>query len=315
MGIHDFTFYDLVNRNAGTFGDKIAWNEADDQRVLTFAGYKQETERLAKGFQLLGIIKGDRIGILGKNSLEYFLLYGAAAAIGAICLPINWRLSGAEVSFNLNDGTPKTLFADQEFQDLIENEKKRLPSIRSWFNLKADAGRFTSFKSLMDNTGDFEPVDVFTDDGFVIIHTAAVAGSPRGVLLRHGNVLCAHIHLNYCFGLSQKDVHLNLLPLFHVGGLFMATNAFHAGALNVNMSKFDAETAASLIDEKKVTVFFDFPPILSSIIEAPEKTGRDIRSVRAILGLGVPETISKYKSITGGTFYSIYGQPENSCLA
>jgi long-chain acyl-CoA synthetase len=167
----------------------------------------------------------------------------------------------------------------------------------------------------MDNPGNFEPVDVFTDDGFVIIHTAAVAGRPRGALLSHGNVLCVNIHLNYCFGLSQKDVHLSLLPLFHVGGLFMATSAFHAGALNVNMSKFDAETAASLIDEKKATVFFDFPPILSSIIEAAEKTGRDIRSVRAILGLGVPETIAKYQSITGGTFYSMYGQTETSCLA
>jgi len=91
----------------------------------------------------------------------------------------------------------------------------------------------------MDNAGKFEFVDVATDDGWVIIHTAAVAGRPRGALLTHGNLISANISLNLLFNLSAEDVHLNLLPLFHVAGLFMATGSFHAGALNVNMDKFD----------------------------------------------------------------------------
>ena len=68
--------------------------------------------------------------------------------------------------------------------------------------------------------------------------------------------------------LSTKDVHLNILPLFHVGGLFMATGAFHGGTLNVNMSKFDAAQAVNLIEEKKISMMFDFSPILGSILEA-----------------------------------------------
>ena len=99
----------------------------------------------------------------------------------------------------------------------------------------------SDFQALLDQAMKFEPVDVSTDDGFVIIHTAAVAGRPRGALLSHGNVLCANMHFDLSFASDPQDVHLNLLPLFHVGGLFMATAAFHAGALNVNMSKFDAE--------------------------------------------------------------------------
>jgi long-chain acyl-CoA synthetase len=315
MGLHDFTFYDLINRNGVAFADRTAWIEADDQRSLTFVQYKDCIEHLATGLQHLGISKGDRIGILGKNSLEYFLLYGSAAAIGAICLPVNWRLSGPEVAFNLSDGSPKIIFVDEEYQDLIDKEKDTLSSAFAWFNLKNDLGRFSSFQSLMKNNGDFSPTEVSTHDGFVIIHTAAVTGKPRGALLSHGNVLCANLHLIHAFGLSQNDVHLNLLPLFHVGGLFMATNTFHAGAMNVNMSKFDPEKAVTLIQEKQVTLFFDFPPILSSIIDASEKTGKSIRSVRAILGLGVPDTISKYQNITGGTFYAMYGQTETSCLA
>jgi acyl-CoA synthetase (AMP-forming)/AMP-acid ligase II len=264
--------------------------------------------------QRSGIKKGDRIGVLGKNSLEYFLLYGAAAALGAIILPINWRLSADEINFNLNDGSPAVLFVDAEFQERVHGIKDNLLSVKYYYTLKPGGGTFMEFDSLMINHGDVEAVDVSNDDGFVIIHTAAVAGRPRGALLSHGNFLCAGLHLNYCFNLTPQDVHLNLLPMFHVGGLFMATNSFQAGALNVNMSKFDAEKAVELIQEKKVSLFFDFSPILASILEAHEQTGKDIKSLRAVMGLDTPETIEKYQKATGGIFYSIYGQTETTGL-
>ncbi|MBW2681061.1 MAG: AMP-binding protein [Deltaproteobacteria bacterium] len=314
MGLYDFTFYDLIHRNAISFNDAEAWFEADDNRSVTFSRFKHMVDRLASGLQRSGIKKGDRIGVLGKNSLEYFLLYGAAAALGAIILPINWRLSAGEIIFNLNDCAPAALFVDTEFQELVNGIKDKLPSVKKYYTLKPGDGNFIDFDSLMNNRGDFEAEDVSNDDGFVIIHTAAVAGRPRGALLSHGNFLCAGLHLNYCFNLTSQDVHLNLLPLFHVGGFFMATNSFQAGALNVNMSKFDAQKAVELIQEKKVSLFFDFSPILASILEAHEQTGKDIKSVRAVMGLDTPETIEKYQKVTGGTFYSIYGQTETTGL-
>jgi acyl-CoA synthetase (AMP-forming)/AMP-acid ligase II len=315
MGLYDFTFYDLINRNAVCFENRSAWFEVDDGRTLTFGQFKETVDRFACGLQNSGIKKGDRIGVLGKNSLEYFLLYSAAAALGAIMLPINWRLSADEVVFNLNDCEPKALFVDEEYQELIEGAKEKLTSVKNYYNLRIKGGRFLDIAPLLDNFGNVEAVDVSTDDGFVIIHTAAVAGRPRGALLSHGNVLCANMHLNYCFNLSPKDVHLNLLPLFHVGGLFMATNSFHAGVLNINMSKFDAQKAVELIEEERVTLLFDFPPILSSILKASEETGRDIHTLKSVIGLGTLEDIEKYQKITGGIFYCMYGQTETSCLA
>jgi acyl-CoA synthetase (AMP-forming)/AMP-acid ligase II len=315
MGLYDFTFYDLINRNAVCFENRPAWFEVDDGRTLTFGQFKETVDRFACGLQKSGIKKGDRIGALGKNSLEYFLLYSAAAALGAIVLPINWRLSADEIIFNLNDCEPKAIFVDQEYQELIEGAKQKLISVKNYYNLQIKGGRFFDIAPLLDNFGDVEPADVSTDDGFVIIHTAAVAGRPRGALLSHGNVLCANMHLNYCFNLSPKDVHLNLLPLFHVGGLFMATNSFHAGVVNINMSKFDAKTAVELIEEERVTLLFDFPPILSSILKASEETKRDINTLKSVIGLGIPEDIEKYQKMTSGTFYCMYGQTETSCLA
>lgn len=315
MGLHDFTVYDMISRNASAFGRLPAWHELDDGRTLSFAEIKTEVDRLAAGLRGIGLNKGDRIGVLGKNSLEFFLLYGAAAGLGLIVLPINWRLSAEEARFNLNDCTPRVLFVDLEFQGRIDGVKSGLPSVERFFNLKDREGNYEDFNELVGDGKGFHPEEASTDDGFVIIHTAAVAGRPRGALLSHGNVLWADMHFDYFCGLGPSDVHLNLLPLFHVGGLFMATSSFHAGAMNVNMSRFDAARAVELIEEKKVSFMFDFSPILSSILDEKEKSGKDISSLRAVVGLETPETISRYQEMTGGTFFIMYGQTETSCLA
>ena len=291
MGLYDLTFYDLIQRNANNFGRQPAWFEADDQRTLTFSAVKEQVDRLACGLQQLGLRKGDRICAVGKNSLEFFLLYGGAAALG------------------------KILFVDSDFEELAQERKDKLPSVEHYFNLKPNGGDFAEFATLMDNTGEFDAEDVASDDGLVIIHTAAVAGRPRGALLTHGNVVSANISLSLLFNWSDEDVHLNLLPLFHVAGLFMATGSFHAGVLNVNMGKFDAARAVELIAEKKVTVLYDFSPILSSILDAHEKSDKDITSLKTVKGIENPETIERYQKVTGGTFYSVYGQTETSAIA
>ncbi|MBN1103768.1 MAG: AMP-binding protein, partial [Deltaproteobacteria bacterium] len=315
MGLHDFTFYDLISRNSLSFGNKAAWQEVEDGRTITFAEYKKQVDRLARGLQEYGIQKGDRVGIVAKNSFEYFLVFGAAAALGAIALPVNWRLSAEEVCFILNDGAPRIVFADEEYQELGEALKDKLPSVESYFSLGTGSAGFTGLDSLMANRGDFNPVEVSTSDGFVIIYTAAVAGRPRGALLSHGNVLCADMHFAYQMGLTHKDVHLHFLPFFHVGGLFMATSGFHVGALNMNMRRFDAEQAVPMIQKERVSYMMVFSPILSSILEVQEKKGGDLGSLRAVTGIDTPETIEKYQKLTAGNFYSLYGQTETSCLA
>jgi long-chain acyl-CoA synthetase len=251
---------------------------------------------------------------VGKNSTEFFLLYGATAALGAILVPINWRLSAEEVAFNLQDVAPAILFVDQAYQDLVEEIRPRLTSVTQCYNLKEDKGGCRTYQALMNHGAFTSPATVEADTGFVIIHTAAVAGRPRGALLSHANLLCASMQFQYYFNLDPADVHLNLLPLFHVGGLFTAVSAFHAGALNVNMSKFDADRALDLITTHKVSFFFDFTPILGSILDVHKQKGGDIGSLRHVVGLDTPETIEAYQAATGGRFFAMFGQTETSCL-
>lgn len=314
MGLYDFTFYDLINRNAVLFSEKTAWDEAADDRRRSFAQYKQQVDRLAGGLQGLDIGRGARIAVIGKNSWQYFLLYGAAAAVGAIVLPLNWRLSADEICFNINDGGPMALFADPEFVPLIDGLRKKLASVKSYFNLLPGQGGFAAYEDLMKSGHDLRAADIAGNDPLVIIHTAAVAGRPRGAVLSHTNMMLACLHLNLGLHLSSTDVHLNLLPLFHVGGLFMAAASFHAGALNVNMRKFDAAAALDLIAGRQVSVMFDFAPILSSILDEQSKSGTNIHCLRKVVGIDAAETIERYQRVSGGAFYCMYGQTETSAL-
>lgn len=314
MALTDFTYYRIICRNSCLFRRKVAWHEVENGRSVSFQELREMTESLAAGLRQKGIGRGDRIGVLGKNSLEFFLLYGAAAALGAVMLPINWRLSASEVCFNLNDGKAKIVFADQEFEKTIDAIKADLPSVEHYHSLSGQDAALPAFSELLVEAIDFQPEDIPADSDFVIIHTAAVAGRPRGAMLSHANIVYSSLEFIRAMSLHEGDVHLNVLPLFHVGGLFMAISCFHAGATCLNMAKFDAPVAARLISEKKATVMFDFAPILGTLLEQGEQGLADISSLQKVIGLDSPETIVKYQEMTGGTFFSFFGQTETSCL-
>jgi long-chain acyl-CoA synthetase len=313
MGLQDFTIYDVINRNAMCFRHHPAWFEASDGRSLSFGELKNTVDCLSTGLQLVGLKKGDRIGVLGKNSLEYFVLIGAASALGAIVLALNWRLSSDEIEYNIKDCEPRVLFADQEFQGMVEEMEGKFSFLEKYYNLRADKGCFSAFASLLDSSGDFTPTDEVTiDDGLLIIHTAAVTGRPKGVVLTNGNLVFNVINLSQSLSLTPEDVHLNVAPLFHVGGIQFAWMAFQVGCLNINVDKFDAEQTLQVIEDKKVSFLLEFPPMLASLLDEQEKTGADISSLKTLIGVERgTESVERYqKKVTGGKFYPIYGQTE-----
>ena len=108
MGLNDYTIYDFICRNAKLFGnrDSIVFNDIR----LTHQEYKDRCDRLAAGLTRAGIQKGDRLGVIAHNCDEFMILYGAAAKIGAIVLPVNWRFQPDEVEYVLNDCTPRFVF-------------------------------------------------------------------------------------------------------------------------------------------------------------------------------------------------------------
>ncbi len=313
--LHSMTLFDIVKRNSALFPDKIAWTEASHDKSVTFSQIEKKAMALAAGLTNLGVKKQDRIAILGKNSLEYFIVYLAASAIGAIVLPLNWRLSSDEIVLNINDCTPIAIFADSEYEKMLIANSKALTSIKNYICLEPCKSTFKDFDSLLITKDDFQPVAATPDDSLVIMHTAAVAGKPRGAIVSHGNIVSGSIHFIHNLNIGIHDIHMSILPLFHAAGLFITFSAFYAGAETVNMQSFDADEAAAIIEKKKVSYFFDFTPILSAIMDAASKSNCSLASLTRLAGIETPEIIEKYQSLTGGVFHVLYGQTETSAIA
>jgi long-chain acyl-CoA synthetase len=314
MSLYHLTLYDIICRNARLYPDRAAWREAETGEALTFSAYKAAVDRTAAGLLSIGFQKGDRLGVIGKNTLAYVVLYGAAAALGGILVGINWRLAADEMAYNLNDVQPRFVFADNDDPSLMASVKSKLADTVQWFNLQAHAGAFANLPDAPVPTENFPPRRVTWDDGWVIIHTAAVSGRPRGALLSHGNLLCANVQLMHQVAITPDDVLLNPLPLFHIAGLGMSFCCFHAGALTILMPKFDAAQAVTQIAKHNVRLLFAFAPMMQQLLGQVEQSGTGIPSLRAVLGIDRPDIIERYQQLTGGSFYALFGQTETAMV-
>ena len=311
MALGDFTLGDVYRRNAQLFPDRLAF--IFEGKRVTHSEYLQRIQRLAAGLAQLGVGRGDRVGILSQNSLEMVDLIGAVAWLGAILLPVNFRLSPDEIAFVLADGAPVVVIAGDGYQDAIAGLKQSLPSVRHFAGVGGAHPSLTPFSDL-SSTETVPDIAVSGDDGFVIIHTAAVGGRPRGALLSQTGMLLAQSSLVQAWKLDEHDVNLGALPLFHVAGLGLMLTVQQAGGASLIVAKFDAAQAAGAIAAEKVTVMSEFAPMLGGIMDQAQPG--QLASLRAVTGLDTPATIERFESACpNASFWSAFGQSETSGLA
>ena len=233
------------------------------------------------------------------------ILYGAAAKIGAIILPVNWRFQPNEVAFVLKDCKPKFVFAGADYQKTVKEIADKSSFIEKCYGIgggQMQAG-FMEFNSLLADPGDNDAPDISANAGFVIIHTAAVEGHPRGALLSQANCVYSSLTAISDYELDQDGCHICILPLFHVAGLNLSISMMHAGGKNVILERFDPELTLKLIEKEKGTVFFNFAPILGMLMDKYEEGGYDISSIRHLSGMDHPDNIKRFIKLAPDAVY------------
>jgi acyl-CoA synthetase (AMP-forming)/AMP-acid ligase II len=314
MGLRDFTLFDIIERNARLYPDRLAF--AFDRARITHADYLARVGRLAAGLARAGIEPGDRIAVLSQNNLEFVDLYGAAARLGAILVPINWRLSAEEITYIAADGAPKIVIADAAGQPLLQAAQPKVSTAERWYGIGGGTAPFAPYAELLEvgasGVGAARPY-ANADAGLVMIHTAAVGGRPRGALLSHANLIAASAQLLHYWSLTPDDVNLGVLPLFHVAGLGMLLACQYAGGASIIVPKFDAAAALALIHSERATMLAEFPPILTTLLDAGETRPAELASLRIATGLDSPETIARFERMCPqARFWSVFGQSETS---
>ena len=310
MGIRDFTVYRLIKRNAGIYKDRTALISGDTK--ITYAQLLENVDGLALGLQQAGIRKGDRLAVLAENCPESVYLFGAAAKIGAVMLLLNWRLQPEEMEYIISDAAPGLLVSGPAFQETATALAARFDFIEKTYTVGPATGEFASFQELMTDSGEAAEVEVNDSDDYVIIHTAAVAGKPRGGVLTHKNLIAANLQSMIVWDLCARDRHLCVLPFFHIFGLSAFFNLLHVGGANVILPKFDPDAALNHIETDRVSLIPVFPPILSTLLERNKELNCDLTSLRIVVGLDTPEAIQGYEAQSGGTFWTGFGQTETT---
>ncbi len=297
--MHIFTVYDMFKRNAVLFADKSAVVENNISH--SFGEMLNDVHAMASELAEMGIKTGDRAAILSMNRYEYLVFYGACAALQAVAVPLNWRLSEKEIAHILSDSGSSLLLFD-------DTHKTRAESLAASYGftgkllplcIPVAAGEMSFDMPVKDNI-------------FCLIYTAAVDGKPRGAALSHSNIIFSNLQTCMTMGIDNQEVYLNILPLFHITGLNLALCVMHAGGKNVIMEKFDASGALSLTQKENVTLMGSFPPILSRLMEEMDKASYDILSLKKITGIDGPDNIAPFARQTGAVFWMLYGQSETS---
>lgn len=311
MGLRDIGIADIIRRNARHFAEHTAFSFED--RLVSHRDYLQRVERLAAGVAAAGIGAGDRVAVISRNNAEFADLYGAAAWLGAILLPVNWRLNAEEVAYILGDGAPKLLIADAEEQPRIAALSGSLPFVAGYYGIGGHIAPFKPFAEL--TASDRPPPDVAAnpEDGYLIIPTAAIDGKPRGALLSQSNLIAASTQMLRYWQLDERDVGLVALPLFHVAGAGLLLGMLLAGGASLILPKFEPESAARMIAGYNVTVFSEFAPMLGNLLDKAAEGIGDLGSLRVVTGLDSPETIARFEAACPkARFWAGYGQSEVS---
>ena len=311
MSLRSISIPDILRRNAAAFGDRTAFVSAATR--VTHREHLGRVERLAAGLAQAGVGVGDRVAVLARNALEFADLYGAAAWLGAILLPVNWRLSPNEIAYVLADGAPKVAIVDRDDQPGIAALANSLPSVAVYYGLGGAAAPFRPFAELADCSARPPEPASGGNDGAVIIHTAAVDGRSRGALLSQANLVSAASQMTASWNLDERDVGLVALPLFHIAGLGLLLGVQLAGGSSIIVPKFDPETAARLVVSERATIFVEFAPMLGSLLDKAAEASASLSSLRVVSGLDTPETIARFEAACpAARFWAGYGQSEVS---
>ena len=258
----------------------IQWSYSDfNKRTNALADYLVNQYKIKKG---------DRIAIYSKNKSEHVLLFLGCIKIGAMLVPLNFRLMPRELDILINDAEPKLFFYDEEFTDHV-------PKLSSLNKINVVKTLFEITKFLLENNlqPDFTPSEIFSqDDPVMILYTAGTTGLSKGVIITHKMLFWNSINTGLRLDLHSGDHTQSFAPFFHTGGWNVLFTPFlHHGASHTLLTQFDADLILQLMEQEKTTLLFGVPTMLQMISDSPYFNKVDLSSVRYAIVGGAPMPI------------------------
>ncbi len=310
---------DYLGRRALYTPDQLAVVDAGKtpHRTFTYAELNHRADRLANWLRDgAGIRKGDRVAIVAHNGVEYLDAFFACSKLGAIFVPLNWRLHWRELLSLVQDTTPTVMIYSDEFAEKVANVTAKSDSIAHLVHIEGDGLPHSRMfeKTLSDAV--LRPVtteSVTEEDIACLIFTGGTTGMPKGAQISHRmigwNTLNTIIH-----DLQHGDVTVNSFPMFHTGGLLVYTlPLLILGGTVILTRKFDPVQVLKLIEEHAVTVYAGVPTMYQMMTRADNWPDADLSTLRFCTSGGAPlpvRLVERFRDEKGVVFKQGFGMSE-----
>jgi acyl-CoA synthetase (AMP-forming)/AMP-acid ligase II len=293
----------------------------DSQRSLTYAEWNERASRLADGLLSCGLKAGDRVGLLAYNCLEWMEIYVALTRAGLVAVPVNFRLTGPEIAYILNDAEVSAVIAGSEFCATLDAQKAVLKLAEGrHFVIGGSAHRgWISYETLM-STGHydraFSPVN--PQAMCALMYTSGTTGRPKGAIRNHQGSYLIALATALEMGFSRADTGLLVMPMCHANSLYFASTFMHLGALCIvdDRRSFDPEALLATLSNERVTFTSLVPTHYIMLLSLPAEIKKqyDVSSVGKLLVSSAPARRDTKLAILdyfkNGQLYELYGSTE-----
>jgi len=300
----------ILTQTAEDHGERIAL-KFDDTEV-SYEQVNEGSSRVAGMLAEKGFEVGDRIAVMLPNVPYFALGYYGVLRAGGVVVPINPQYESSEVAYHLNDSGAKLLFAWHDFSDAAEKGAGEA-------EVEVISVAPDEFESMIGEAeAAYEVVERDTDDTGVILYTSGTTGDPKGSVLTHGNLQKSTDVVTGLVDMSEDDVILGALPLFHVFGQACGLNgATKLGACLAMIPKFDPGTTLEVIARDGVTIFQGVPTMYSAVLGHEDRESYDASSLRVAIvgGQAMPvDTLESFEEAFGIEVLEGYGLSETTAV-
>jgi len=284
--------------------------------VTTYREMAERATALAAGLAERGVDKRDVVGLLSYNCPEFLETVFAANYLGAIAMPINWRLAAPEVRYIIEHSRARALVCDGALVDLADRATRGLEASVVRASIAAAAGRgWTTLGELRASARRTPRVLAEPDDIHRLMYTSGTTGRPKGVMISHANLAWKNLAHIVQFGFTSSDLGLACGPLYHVGALDLTTTSLiAAGATTILHRSFNAHDVVNELERSRVSAVWLAPAMVNAIMALPDIDQRDLSSVRVIINGGekmpIPLIERLQRTFPSAWFADAYGLTE-----
>lgn len=287
-----------------------------EDKAFSYGELNKRTDSFANSLKNLGIKKGDRVGILQKNSHCFLETLFACFKIGACAIPMNFRLHPDEVAYHLNDARAAAVVFSKEFNEAIKGIEQKSPHTKHHICLKHPLDGQLDYEQMLseNETSEDQTVEVADDDLAWLFYTSGTTGKPKGAMLTHANLVATSV--GWCadlMHLEPEDVALQAAPLSHGGGIHAIAVVAKAGT-NVILDGWKPKEVLAAIEKYGITNTWAVPTMIKMLITEPDLESYELSSLKWIVYGGSPMYVEDLKTAIrkiGPVFVQIFGQGES----